>query len=107
MALSPEQINKIDNKLYNIDDIEKEVDESIKEYHGWYPWEEALIDREYPVEVRNKVAKRYIKAGWKYVYHHTSSENDERPGLTLFRFSNDIISHCENGKYHKVVAEGE
>lgn len=107
MAITPEQVSKIDNTLYNIDDIEAEVDESIKNYHGWYPWEEALVDREFPVEVRNEVAKRYIKAGWKFVYHNTSSENGERPGLTCFMLSNDAILHCENDKYHKVVAEGE
>ena len=105
MAISPEQISKIGGKVCNLDEIEKEIDASMTQYHGWYPWEEAIIDHEFSVEARNEIAQRYIKAGWKYVYHNTSSEHGERPGLTSFKFSNSEIEHCEKNSndYYKVT----
>lgn len=97
--IKPEEIENIDN--YNLDEIEKQIDESIKSYHGWHPWEEAILDGEYPVAVRNKIAERYVANGWKYVYHRTTSENGEKPGLTGFKFSMEPLkdeyvkaSHC-------------
>lgn len=67
--------------------MEKEIDISMRKFHNWYPWEEAIIDGEYSLPIRTAVAKKYHAAGWAYVYHQTSSENDERPGLTCFKFS--------------------
>jgi hypothetical protein len=106
MALSPEQVNELKDKMCNIEDVEKEIDNSILLFHGSYSWEEAIISGELPVETRDEIAQHYINAGWKYVYHNTSSELGERPGLTSFKFSNDAILHCENNhKYHKVAAK--
>lgn len=50
-----------------------------------YSWIDAIIDGEFPLNDRNEVAKRYIdEGGWYGVFHQTSSENGERPGLTDF-----------------------
>lgn len=70
--------------------------------HGNYDYELAMIDDESPVELRNAVAKKYKEAGWKYVYHRTSSENGERPGLTSFIFSERELEHCIVKDYHTV-----
>ena len=95
------------NDLTNIElentDFEKlinQIDESIKSYHGWWTWEEAIIPNEYSVPVRNEIAKRYKKAGWNFVYHQTSSENGERAGLTCFKFSNEKLENM--GKFYEV-----
>lgn len=72
----------------NFEEVEKAIDDSIKSFHGWYPWEEAIIIGEYSIEIRNIIGKKYKNAGWKHVYHRTSSENGERAGLTDFKFSN-------------------
>lgn len=37
--------------------------------------------------VRTAIGLRYREAGWNYVYHITSSEHGDRPGLTHFIFS--------------------
>jgi len=87
---------------YNLDEIENNIDAQVKKNHGSYPWEEAILDQEYETDIRDELAKRYIKAGWAYVYHHTSSENGERPGLTCFILSTKPVEHIEkDNKYHK------
>lgn len=81
--------NELDDYNVNYNKLEKEIDNSIKNYHGWYKWEEAIIDGEYPVNARNAIGQKYKEAGWNYVYHITSSEHGDRPGLTRFIFSTE------------------
>lgn len=84
----PEELNSeknLDPRM--MEKMEREIDKSIREFHNWYQWEMAIIEGEYPLDIRNVMAKKYHDAGWKYVYHQTSSENGERPGLTCFKFS--------------------
>lgn len=52
---------------------------------------EAIIDGEYPVDVRTAIGLKYREAGWNYVYHITSSEHGDRPGLTRFIFSTERL----------------
>ena len=101
--LTPKDIRDTEIKQYDFDKLEKDIDESIKRYHGIYEWEEAILDKEYPLSVRNEIGKRYMENGWKYVYHQTSSENGERPDLTNFVFSEVPVKHLEdNTRYVKV-----
>ena len=38
------------------------------------------------------------------MYHNTSGENDERPGLTYFTFSMEPVEHMNNNnRYHSVI----
>lgn len=79
--------NDLKSKL-DIQELVYQIDESMKRFHEWYPWESAVIEGEPSVDVRNEIAIKYIQAGWNYVYHNTTSENGERAGLTGFEFSN-------------------
>ena len=54
-----------------------------------HPWVDIIIDEEIPLAARNVLAKKYKDAGWYYVYHRTSSENGERPGLTRMIFTTE------------------
>ena len=66
-----------------IDDIEKAIEEN--KIGRFYPWVSAIIDGEFSINDRNEVARRYLdEGGWYGVFHITSSENEERPGLTEF-----------------------
>lgn len=95
---TPEDAKRVEIVPEVLDALEKQIDASIAKFHGWYPWEYAILYNEYAVVLRDAIAKRYLKAGWNYVYHGTSSENGERPGLTSFSFSMDPIEHW-NGKH--------
>ena len=86
--ITPKELEERDMKL---DKLEKEIDSSIKSFHGWRKWEEAIIDGEYPVNIRNAIGQKYKEAGWNYVYHITSSEHGSRPGLTRFIFSTEKL----------------
>lgn len=90
---TPEDAKRVEIVPEALDVMEKQIDASIAKFHGWYPWEYAILYNEYAVMLRDAIAKRYLKAGWNYVYHCTSSENGERPGLTSFSFSMDPIEH--------------
>lgn len=78
---------EIENYSANLEKIEDEIDESIKKCHGWNEYEQAIIAGEYPVNVRNAIAQRYKDAGWKYIYHITSSEVGGPNAVTMFIFS--------------------
>jgi len=103
MALSPTKLKELYIENFNLDEVEKAIDEQLIKNHTQHPWEEVLLDEEYAIEVRDTLAKRYVNAGWNYVYHQTSSENGERPGLTMFAFSNVPVSYYEHEECHKIT----
>lgn len=100
--ITPKDIEKIEMENVDFAKLEKEIDESIIKRHGYYKWETATLVGEYPVGVRNALAKRYRDAGWNFVYHHTSSENGESPGFTEFVFSMNKINHFDSSEFHCV-----
>ena len=95
--LKKEELDNLD-----FENLEALIDKSIRSFHKWYPWEEAIIDGELSIEVRNKISQKYKDAGWDYVYHRTSSENGERPGLTSFKFSKTKLEDKYIQRYHMV-----
>lgn len=103
MALTPTKLKELYLKNFDLNKVEVEIDKQLVKNHTQHPWEEVLLDEEYTVEVRDALAKRYINAGWDYVYHQTSSENGERPGLTMFAFSNIPVNCYEDETYHKIT----
>lgn len=85
--ITPAELKQYEIDNANIEAIIIDIDKEIKKNHGHYPYEEAILGKEYTQAVRNEVAHKYREAGWKYVIHRTSSENGERPGLTHFKLS--------------------
>lgn len=87
--ISPNQINAACSNQYdNIVAIEKEIDRQIIMNHGDFPYEYAIINAVLSIQQRNYIKHKYMEGGWAYVYHRTSDENKELPGLTTFIFSN-------------------
>lgn len=68
-------------------EIISEINRQMGKNHGQYLYEYAILDHELPLRDRNEIARQYVEEGWKYVYHRTTSENSQRPGLTVFYFS--------------------
>ena len=95
--LKREELNNFD-----FEKLEADIDKSMISFHKWYPWEEAVVNGDLSVEIRNKIGQKYKDAGWKYVYHRTSSENGERPGLTSFKFSKIKLEDKYVTGYHMV-----
>lgn len=100
--ITPNDLSKLNTQKYNIEDLEQQIDKSIQDFHGWHPWEVALLRGEIPLSVRMQIAQNYCDAGWNYVYHITSSENGERPGLTEFYFSMEQLGTQIVDKHHCV-----
>lgn len=98
--ITPKSFERADERRIN--GLIEKIDNSMLSNHGHYDYELAIIDEEFPIVLRNAVAKRYKDVGWKYVYHRTSSENDERPGLTSFIFSQKEVEPCIVKGYHTV-----
>lgn len=100
--LTPKEVAQLNDNKYDLETIEKEIDTSIIDFHGFYPWEYASITYELPMNIRDKIAKKYIDAGWNYVYHVTTSEKNERSGLTAFMFSMEKLADKYTKYYHVV-----
>ena len=85
MAIRPEVL--IEKKILSKkEEYIKQIDEELLKNEPMFEWFEASIQGELPIVLRNAIAEEYVKAGWYKVYHHTTSENGERPGLTAFVF---------------------
>ena len=89
--VSPDMLDSKICSSTNINDIIDKIDhELVKDHHiAQYAHNgkiHIILDEEYPVIVRDLIAEKYKEAGWKLVTHRTSSENNERPGLTGFTF---------------------
>lgn len=60
--IRPNDLEKMELGNTDFEKLEEDIDNSIKSFHGWSPWEEAIIRGEYPVSVRNAIGKKYKKA---------------------------------------------
>lgn len=85
--ITPNEVKQISIDKAEVNRIIDSIDSSIKNYHGWYPWEEAVIEGEYPNNVMETILEKYFDAGWKFIYWNRSSEMGERHGLTGIKFS--------------------
>ena len=82
--------------------IDAEIENDIKIWNREGTHVEAIITGEPSLELRDEIAKCYIdEAGWGYVYHRTSSENGERPGLTHFIFTEEPLPEEYVKDWHK------
>ena len=106
--ITPYEFEKL-QAVKNVDKYIQEIDKKIEEYaeKNMYPWVEIVLEKELSLHERNCVAKEYQMAGWQTVYHHTSSEIGENPGLTTFVFLTEatedafIGCHRNIGKWRK------
>lgn len=89
--ISPKDIPAIELAKYDLDHIVETFNNEIIKNHGRYPWEEIILQSEYPLSVRTEIASRFHSAGWTNIYHRTSSENGDRPVLTTFLMSTGPI----------------
>lgn len=102
--ISPDEAKKIPSIYSHIDVICKQIDESIIENHGMFNYEFAIISSELSISLRDQIAQMYVDAGWNYVYHCTSSENHERPGLTEFQFGMEQLHDPRSDFVHHAVS---
>lgn len=103
--ITPKALEDFEVEGLKYDDLEKEIDKSIRDHHGEFPWDHALVKKNLSMVAREVLARRYLGAGWKYVYHRTSTLNDETPGVTSFVFSmTPLMAGCIEG-YTKLQAQ--
>lgn len=95
--LTPDMMDGLVISQANIDNIISAIDSEMKKEHNISEYGHTgklhiILDKEYPMIVRDMIVERYKEAGWRTVTHRTSSENGERPGLTGFTFySNSYV----------------
>ena len=85
-AMSPQNYLDKQVAIKKASVVEK-INEALNDHAAdplYVEWVEVIIDGDYSTTVRNEAAKDFIRAGWKKIYHRTSAENGERPGLTRF-----------------------
>ncbi|OQB00880.1 MAG: hypothetical protein BWY21_02345 [Parcubacteria group bacterium ADurb.Bin216] len=101
--ITPNDVKQLSINRAKIDELVKEVDQSIKDFHGDYPWEYAILMGEYQNEVMDALLGKYFDAGWKYIFWQRSSENSERPGLTGIMLSTSKIDAKYVANKHQYV----
>lgn len=85
--ISPQELRKIKDNNIDIENLCKDICEELKKTELQYEDRVEIILRgSYSKEIRNSIAEKYKGVGWSDVTHNTSSENGERPGLTVFAF---------------------
>lgn len=104
--ISPIEAKEIFIKKFNIDDYCRQLDESIREYLT----SDCAIDGEYavgyisgiiPEFVMEKIATKYMYAGWKYVYFIGMNN------MVQFKLSMDKLDPMEAKDYKVVVREDD
>ena len=90
--LTPSNIEEIDNKNYNVDNIIEKIDKSIKDNHEKYNYEYGSYEKILPFSVRERIAKSYNEAGWNYVYHRIVEQGGYlNKGISEFIFANSKL----------------
>lgn len=101
--ITPNDVKQLSIDKAKIADLINEMDQSIKDFHGDYPWEYAILMGEYQNEVMDALLGKYFDAGWKYIFWQRSSENSERPGLTGIMLSTSKIEPKYVANKHQYV----
>lgn len=73
-----------------LEDIVSQFEEVFKNKQTNESFYLLVINGEYPRELLDKVQELYLKVGWTKVVCKTSTENNERPGLTGLKLWNKI-----------------
>lgn len=79
-AMVDKLINEIEEKIKELVQCAKRNNQAIRNPMT------VIVSGEYSNDVRQRVAEKYVEAGWEQVIHSTSSKNGERPGLTAMNF---------------------
>lgn len=88
--VSPQDLKSSDNS--KIPDLIHKIDNSILSNHGTFDdCEIAELNERVLPDLRNKIALKYIKAGWNYVYHKSVSKDGR--DITAFIFSQNKMNH--------------
>ena len=101
--ITPSDVKRLSVDKTKINELIKEMDQSIKSFHGNYPWEYAILRSEYSNEVMDALLSKYFDAGWKYIFWQRSSEKDERPGLTGIMLSTSKIEAKYTANKHQYI----
>ena len=72
--ITTENILNIDNRTISIEEIESKIDASILRNHGAHSYEVAYITYAIPTTIADVIAKKYINAGWNYVFYRVFSD---------------------------------
>ena len=103
--ITPDDIRKLDQFKYDLNDIENLIDKSIILHHKDSSlYEYAQVYNEYPKMVRDAVCRRYKEAGWKFVYHCSSEDTTDCLEWSRFIFSMVDVSKIISVHYTEVTS---
>lgn len=103
--IGPKYWTERDKEEYELQSIIDKIDDSMSANHGGHFYEKATVKLQLPLIIRNSIAKAYLKEGWKYVYHITSTElGEDLYNSTAFIFSMyDVRSFSDDNRYYKAI----
>lgn len=96
--LTPRDMIKLEDEKYPEDKIINQIDASIRANFGRWEYQMAFLDMIVPLRIRNKIAAKYCRCGWKYVYHIAGDEKNYSFDKTHFFFSQEPIDESDTNK---------
>lgn len=90
--LSPKDMIKLEDEKYPEDELISRIDASIRENFEKYDYQMATLEMVIPLRIRNKIAAKYARCGWTYVYHTSGDEKFSGFNKTYFYFSKESLS---------------
>lgn len=100
--LTPKDMIRLEDEKYPEEDVVDDIDESIRDHFERYEYQVATLDQVIPLRIRNKIAAKYVRCGWKYVYHIAGEEKSSSFTKTYFYFSETPITNYEIDAYYLV-----
>lgn len=100
--LTPKDIIKLEDDKYSEEKLVQEIDESILNNFEKFSYQEADLNKIVPLRIRNKIAAKYARCGWTYVYHVAGNERFDGFGKTTFYFSKEVVNGSIMDKFFLV-----
>lgn len=100
--LTPKDMVKLEDEKFPEDDVVLRIDEEIRQNFGKRSYQQAWLDLVIPLRIREKIAAKYCRCGWKYVYHIAGSEKSATFDKTFFYFSQEPIDEYDIEKFYFV-----
>lgn len=100
--LTPKDMVKLEDEKFPEEDVVLRIDEEIRQNFGKRSYQQAWLDFVVPLRIREKIAAKYCRCGWKYVYHIAGNEKSTTFDKTFFYFNQEPIEEYDIEKFYLV-----
>lgn len=100
--LCPKDMIKLEDEHFPEEDVIAKIDAGIRLNFGKREYQIAYLEMVVPLRIRNKIAAKYARCGWKYVYHIAGNEKSATFNKTYFILSMETVDEYDIEKYYLI-----